>query len=253
MKPTVAIAGTGNLAWNLWKQLSSNGYTVVSVITRNPNSILSREFTLPLLGWDEVENITADVIFLCVPDSEIEVLADKLKHLNTIVVHCSGATDLASLNRCKERAVFYPLQSFTRNKKTDWTDIPILVEASSPAALDIIIDIAANVSTHVVHAKSSQRFVYHLAAVFASNFTNSLYGAAFELLEKRGFDTSLLQPLLVESFEKFLELGPEKAQTGPAKRGDDTTIRKHTEFLEQDKELLNIYNLLSAYIAKKYK
>ena len=47
-------------------------------------------------------------------------------------------------------------------------------------------------------------------------------------------------------------MSPQKAQTGPAKRGDRDTINRHLSEIT-DEELQEIYKLLTASISRKYK
>jgi predicted short-subunit dehydrogenase-like oxidoreductase (DUF2520 family) len=43
---------------------------------------------------------------------------------------------------------------------------------------------------------------------------------------------------------------PSEVQTGPAKRGDLKTIKKHIALLENDKSLQSIYKLITKRISK---
>ena len=50
----------------------------------------------------------------------------------------------------------------------------------------------------------------------------------------------------------LIALGPEKALTGPAKRGDINTINKHKLMLDNNLEEKMIYEMLTNYILNKY-
>jgi predicted short-subunit dehydrogenase-like oxidoreductase (DUF2520 family) len=95
---------------------------------------------------------------------------------------------------------------------------------------------------------SQQRRAIHLAAVFACNFSNHMMANAQELLRESELDFSILKPLIEETVEKALEVGPDNAQTGPAVRGDEKTLEKHRNLLENHARLLEIYNLVSQSI-----
>jgi hypothetical protein len=73
--------------------------------------------------------------------------------------------------------------------------------------------------------------LYHAAAVLASNYQVTLMDAALELMEGaglgRGEALDALGPLLRASTENVLSAGPEHALTGPVRRGDVGTVRKH--------------------------
>jgi predicted short-subunit dehydrogenase-like oxidoreductase (DUF2520 family) len=70
-------------------------------------------------------------------------------------------------------------------------------------------------------------------------------------MQNKNLDFDLLKPLIHETVDKLNYLSPEKAQTGPAKRGDRKVIETHLSSLEgRTKE---IYKLLSESIIDKYK
>ena len=91
----------------------------------------------------------------------------------------------------------------------------------------------------------------HLAAVFACNFTNYLWGVAAEILGKQQIGMEFLYPLIRETLDKALKIGPQKAQTGPAARGDAATMQRHLEMLKHNKAYAEIYELMSRRIAEK--
>ena len=59
--------------------------------------------------------------------------------------------------------------------------------------------------------------------------------------------------LLRETLEKSIENGPDNAQTGPAVRGDISTIKKHLNLLSFSPELSQIYQCLTKSIQARYK
>ena len=73
-----------------------------------------------------------------------------------------------------------------------------------------------------------------------------------EIMKKNKLDFELLRPLIVETVNKSLSLGPENSQTGPAKRGDLELLDKHLEFLEKDEAVAEIYKLISQHIVDRY-
>ena len=85
----------------------------------------------------------------------------------------------------------------------------------------------------------------HLAAVFANNFVNHLYGIAGQILDQEGLDFSLLRPLIFETAHKVMLMTPENAQTGPARRGDESILCMHKAMLKDNRKLLNLYTQLS--------
>ena len=93
----------------------------------------------------------------------------------------------------------------------------------------------------------------HVAAVFACNFTNHLFGLAQELLEEKGLDYELLKPLIEETLSKIEMNDPVSVQTGPAIREDQATIQAHLELLKHNPALSELYTKLSQSIVNLHK
>ncbi len=98
---------------------------------------------------------------------------------------------------------------------------------------------------------SDQRAALHLAAVFVNNFTNQLYRIGHEITESKGVEFDILKPLIKETANKINTLSPYRAQTGPAIRNDQKTIKKHLELLENEQHN-DIYKLLTKAIQQTH-
>ena len=103
-------------------------------------------------------------------------------------------------------------------------------------------------SSVIKNVNSEKRLSIHLAAVFGCNFTNALYAVSYKILENafRKSEAKLLNPILQQSFNKMLNIGPVSAQTGPAKRNDKITMQKHIALLKTNKQ----FHLLSNHVLK---
>jgi predicted short-subunit dehydrogenase-like oxidoreductase (DUF2520 family) len=93
----------------------------------------------------------------------------------------------------------------------------------------------------------------HLAAVYANNFTNALYSISESMLSKKSIPFKILNSLILNTAEKAIQNGPLSSQTGPARRNDLSTIKKHLLLLKDNKEEAIIYSALTSYIQKIYK
>jgi predicted short-subunit dehydrogenase-like oxidoreductase (DUF2520 family) len=91
-----------------------------------------------------------------------------------------------------------------------------------------------------------------VAAVFASNFTNHMLTIARQVMKENRLDYEWLKPLIAETITKSLDLGPELAQTGPARRGDLEILDKQLDFLKDDEQITEIYKLISQHILDRY-
>jgi predicted short-subunit dehydrogenase-like oxidoreductase (DUF2520 family) len=113
--------------------------------------------------------------------------------------------------------------------------------------------IADRLSEKVIELNSEQRKTLHVAAVFACNFTNHLFGLAQELLEEKGLNYELLKPLIEETLSKIEMNDPVSVQTGPAIREDQATIKAHLELLKHNPDLTELYTKLSQSIVNLHK
>ena len=146
--------------------------------------------------------------------------------------------------------IFYPLQTFNKDRELSFTEIPMLIEANNTRFQEFLVQTAERISEKVRIVHSDDRKQIHLAAVFACNFANCLWGIADEIMTERDLSFDLLRPLLFETLQKALDNKPHDVQTGPAQRGDAKTIEAHMNKLsnEQQKE---IYQLMTKYIIDK--
>jgi predicted short-subunit dehydrogenase-like oxidoreductase (DUF2520 family) len=141
--------------------------------------------------------------------------------------------------------VLYPLQTMDKNRHTDFGHLPLFIEAACPSDAQLLEKIARTLSDTVVPLSSDKRKYLHLAAVFACNFSNHLYGIASEILEEQAIDRRLLLPLIEETAAKIRTLTPREAQTGPAVRYDTAVIDAQIELLHGHPHRQMLYRMLS--------
>ncbi len=70
--------------------------------------------------------------------------------------------------------VLYPLQTFSKQKKVDFKSIPVFIESLNEETDEILRLLANAISPQVRKITSAERKAMHVAAVFASNFTNHM-------------------------------------------------------------------------------
>jgi predicted short-subunit dehydrogenase-like oxidoreductase (DUF2520 family) len=251
MKLKIAILGAGNLAWNLAPVLEDAGHEITEVYARElhkAKEITERIYSAsPKDDLDFSESI-AQLFILAIKDDAIADVADQvILPEGSILVHTSGAISLEVLSHSSASytGVFYPLQSFTKGKKVDFEEVPFLLESEDEETLQLLKKLAKSLSTLVYTLRHKDRQAVHVAAVFASNFTNHMLRIAEDILYRQGLDPELLKPLIIESISKSLQLGAKKAQTGPAIREDYETLEAHHHFLGYNEQLAELYRLIS--------
>ncbi len=247
----VVFLGFGNVNRHLFKALYNNPeISIKQVFNRNYIKMISPFENIPFT--DDVSKIKeADVYIIGIPDDAISIFSDNLPFQNRLVVHTSGGVSMDALSNKNRRGIFYPLQTFSKQRDIDFKNIPICIEAENSKDLELLRSLGEKISENVVEISSEKRAKLHLAAVFVNNFTNHLYHIGSEILKDDDLPFDLLRPLILETASKIETLSPDKAQTGPAKRNDIKTIEKHLHLLG-DSRYRKLYELFTEEIKQNY-
>ena len=250
----IVLIGAGNLAGHLGPALKKNGHSIEMVYSRSKGSAKKLAANLKCAFTSKVTDLPteADLYLLALPDHVIPGFLKELSFIPACIAHTSGSVELSVFkSRFKNCGVFYPLQTFSKNRKVDFKNIPICLEASNPKTLALLKKAAA-ISKNVVRMNSAKRKKVHLAAVIVNNFPNLLFSLADDLLKEEKLNLDLLRPLILETALKVQNNPPFQMQTGPARRGDAETLKSHRKLLSDNKTVKDIYNLLSKTIENKY-
>ena len=189
----------------------------------------------------------ADLYILAITDDAIAEVSAQLPFSGKLVAHTSGNVAITDLDDRNRKAVFYPLQTFSKIKTVDFRQVPICLESENAQDFDLIKKVADAISDRVFAIDSQQRKAIHISAVFVSNFVNHLYAIGNDICNENNIPFEILKPLIVETAQKILVLSPSEAQTGPAKRRDQKTISAHLDMLK-DVNTKHIYELLTQSI-----
>ncbi len=244
----IVLLGSGNVATHLAKALKAIGEDLVQVYSPNLNHAKLLAGAIEANGINDLNDVEqdADLYIISVKDDAIESVAKSLGNVTGLVVHTSGTTDINILSsQVKKAGVFYPLQTFSKDKEISFENIPLCIEANSEDQLAILKKLATKMSREVHELNGEKRKILHLAAVFACNFPNHLYALANKILNQNGLDFDIVRPLIGETADKVMSNLPENVQTGPAIRADENTLTKHLSMLTDMPELQNIYQTLS--------
>lgn len=247
---SVVILGSGNMAWHLYHAFKTcTDVRIIQHYHYKKQDNLFKESGIPFTS-DLQQLKPADFYILAINDDSIAEISAQLPVLQGIVLHTSGAVSIEALDKKNRTGVFYPLQTLTKSRPVDFSTIPVCIEAEKAKDLELIKVLATKISKHIYTINSDQRRSLHLAAVFTNNFVNHLYQLAYEICEEEGLQTQLLTALILETSQKAIDVLPENAQTGPAKRGDFETMKKHLEKLSGNHK--TIYKTISESILSTY-
>lgn len=248
----VVIIGSGNLAEALARAIAASDLELVQLFARNAErahavaQIAGTEWTS-----DPEKLAEADIYLIAVSDKAVAHLASQLPiPAGAVVAHTAGSVPLAALPaRFTHRAVFYPLQTFTKGRSVDFRQIPIFIETSTETLRPEMEALASKLSDTVFYVDSEHRAQIHLAGVFACNFANHMYAIGERILHDAGLPFDVLKPIIAQTAAKACDAAsPVDVQTGPAVRNDFETKARHSELLSFDLRLKNIYSTISQSI-----
>jgi predicted short-subunit dehydrogenase-like oxidoreductase (DUF2520 family) len=247
---SVSIVGAGNVATHLAQELQDNGVQVGCVYSRNQESARTLANLLRCDAISDLKHIPEkDLVLVCVSDDAISAVLGQIPPVYS-VAYTSGSVEVDHLPQRKNLGVFYPLQTFSKQKKVNIFEVPFLIEATNTEFAQSLFDLAWKLSRKVQFASSEERKHLHLGAVLVNNFTNHIAFLAKEYLDKHQLDFELLKPLMQETFDKLKTTEPLNAQTGPARRNDLQTISEHISML--DGLPREIYEVISRSIQQTY-
>lgn len=252
----ITIIGAGNLATSLVPALKKAGHNMVQIYSR---TMKSAEMLAAKVGAEPISDYTnlkttADIYIISVKDS---VLDDVIRNASPILkgkllIHTAGTMPMAVLSGHEGRyGVFYPMQTFSREREVCFKAIPCFIEGSDETAQNLIETVAKSISDDVYTLTSDQRKHLHLAAIFACNFANHCYTLSSEILAAQGIPFDVMLPLIDETARKAHTIAPKKGQTGPAARNDTNVMDMQIGLLNGKPQLQELYKLLSDSIIRQ--
>lgn len=247
-KMRVAFIGSGKVATELALIFRFKEIDITGISSRNPVSgnALAERLNCPFIV--DPNELKADLIIIATNDASVKALNSTLK-TESFVVYTAGAVNLADVNH-DNWGVFYPLQTFTENRHLTVDEVPILLESKNVALQSKLKSLCEKIGFQYEYCNSVDRQKYHLAAVFVNNFVNHLFHKAQVQLQENSLNWDMLKPLIEETVAKLDDFSAYDAQTGPARRNDQSTILTHESLLK--KEEVNLYRALTNSIQKTY-
>jgi predicted short-subunit dehydrogenase-like oxidoreductase (DUF2520 family) len=260
----ISIIGSGNVAWHLALAIEDAGHSICQVYSRNlqhARQLSKKLFDAQATNSLDFETSEAQIFIVAVSDSALLAVLDEL-YLpdHAILVHTSGNLPIDLLLQYQAQqeqalavGVFYPLMSLSKDRKINYSSLPICIEASTQDAENELVALAQQISKIVYIIDSAERKTLHLAAVFVNNFVNHLLLQGQRLVEDAGMDFLLLKPIIKETLEKALVAEDiADGQTGPARRGDQQVMKNQLQMLKNQPFLEKIYRVMSESIFEEY-
>ena len=170
-----------------------------------------------------------DLCVIATPDAVIEHTASLIEPGSAVVLHLSGVTPVSALGSHRGAAL-HPLVSLPDPDRGAGR----LASAWFAVGGDTIAaQLADELSGRWFRIADEDRPLYHAAAVVASNHVIAVLGQAERIGKEIGLPLEALVALARATVTSAEELGPAAALTGPVSRGDEATIRRHLDALEE--------------------
>jgi predicted short-subunit dehydrogenase-like oxidoreductase (DUF2520 family) len=264
--PDISLIGTGALGSTLIQALAAQGYPIKGIYNRTKARAQQLAQKMDVDQYGEFPNSTqelGEVIFLTVSDETISQLTRRLSKLSDsltgyTVIHCSGNESAELLDPLRRKgavvASFHPLQTFTgQSEAQDFQNIYFSLQGD-PESFPILRNVAESLGAQTLEVNADQKSQLHAAAVFASNYLVSLLQTSVDVGAGEGLAPSdvkeALLPLVRTSLKNVSDQSMIEALSGPVKRGDIATIKKHLSLLSESPELKKLYCMLGLQTVK---
>ena len=257
----VSIIGAGRVGSTLAMLLHRGGYRVVSVISQRKHS--ARKLA-HLVGCDLYSDSVSDihpatrVVLVAIPEEFVSGIAAEMTaraHLdfpNLVVFHTSGSLTSDALMPVQRKGgmtfSLHPIQSFSTavspaQQLRRMKNVAYGFEGNT-SALPMARRLVKEFNGTFVQIPKEEKILYHIACVFASNFSVALLGTVEDLVKRigGGLRLSHFEPLVKASIETVFQSTPHQALTGPIVRGSSETVEQHMrELWKTDPPLAFLY------------
>ena len=252
--------------------LAGAGYAILSLVGRRRQQVRKAAEILDvpceiLVAKEFEEYVPAELVVVAVPDDRIFQVTEDLSQVrlparrSPTVLHTSGALSSSVFNKLAKQGwrtgSIHPLVSVSdpRIGAAAFRESFWCVEGDK-VAVRVARRVVRDLSGKAFSIKSSDKPLYHAAAVMSSGSVTALFDVALEMLQKCGLSKReaqvALTPLVKSTIDNLSRFGPEQALTGPISRGDRATLKLHLSKLAQTDlhEASELYRLLGKHSLK---
>lgn len=249
----IFILGLGKVGVQMLHAFSTQDVQVIGAYNRSMKSF-DQFSSIPIVHELNEISSDADLYLISVSDDAVRKVSQQLPadiKQNKIVAHTSGVhTTKVFGEDIQNPGVFYPLNTFAEEQQIIWAETPFYLSGSTDQTIHTLNNVARQISKYVYTISDQQKRVLHLSAVLVNNFPTHLFQLADTLLKENDMEFDHLLPLIRTMVKNVESKDIHKILTGPAVRGDQDTIDRHLEILENKRELREIYRKITKSINK---
>ena len=259
-KTTITLIGAGNLARTLGPALLAAGYKIDAIAARETASSRRRAALLAqTLGATAIPLTQAtpdsDIIWICHTDDALAETARKLARTrgweDKIVFHSSGALTSDVLGPLRKAgahvASLHPMMTFVPGASPNISEVPFAVEGDR-RAVTTARQLVKRLRAEIFLIEKRFKTLYHALGSFSSPMLVATLATAERVGRAAGLSPNqtrrIIAPILRETIKNYVEGGPSAAFSGPIKRGDVNTIRRHLRELKRVRGASEVYRAL---------
>ena len=157
----ITLIGAGNLATNLGHALRKAGHEIVQIYSRTMESAQTLANALDVSDFtNSIDQIHSDseLYIVSIKDAALSGIATELTKgkEDRLFVHTAGSMPMDTFT-CPRRGVFYPMQTFSKQRIVDFSHIPLFIEASQEEDLQLLHSLADTITNSVYEMSSEDR------------------------------------------------------------------------------------------------
>jgi len=214
----IRIIGAGRAGSAMARALKSVGHEVSGPLTRGANFSTATE--------------GVDAVIIATSDSAIANVAAALTpEPECVVLHLSGSLGLEVLGTHARRGAMHPLVPLPTAELGAQRLLSGVTFAV--AGDELVQELVTSLGGTFVTVADEDRARYHAAACIAANHVVALLGQVERIGREAGLSVDAFLDLTRAAVDDVAALGPQRALTGPAARGDWATLERHLEAIDE--------------------
>src|SRR4051794_24657894 len=260
LRPRIVIVGPGKFGGVLAVSLHHSNYTITTLITRSKSKSLVHVRQMARQVGCRLSSAPAqldgDVIWFCVPDSEIgrvaRLFSSQYSWQGRVALHSSGVLTSAELSPLQKRgaavASVHPMMTFVRGSQPRLAGVPFAIEGDRSATL-VAQRILKALGAYPFAIRKKDKAAYHAWATFASPLITALLATTEHVASLAGIKgpeaRRRMIPILQQTLANYDALGAPGAFSGPIARGDVETVKQHLRVLRRLPGARQVYSALA--------
>lgn len=246
-----------SIAYHLWK----NGYRPVFLWNRSDTNLKK---TLDFVPFHQASNDirqygkNCDLVIISVADNAIETVVNSFFQAHkdqqeTSFFHTSGSLDSFVFPAAIQSGSFHPVISISSIEE-GIEMIPKTTFTCEGKISDKLVKIAGQIGKKGIPLTPQQKQTIHLSAVFMNNYLSGMVEKVKEINADTGISKTetedILAPISLQTLRRSWSKDIRETLTGPIKRGDTKTIKKHLDILAKDDLFQQLYKIFGNILVK---